>query len=361
MIRLRFLFLLLFSQVTFGQNKVNQIDSLFSTLSKQDKFSGSILIAEKGIPIYSKSFGFSNENTKTKLNENSIFELASVSKQFTAMGIAILVQKRKINFSDPIVKYIPELSVYNNVTIRHLLNHTSGLPEYEKIMDSLFDKSKIATNMDIIALFQKYKPKVLFEPNTQWKYSNTGYAILASIIERVAGKSYGDFLKQEIFEPLKMSRTFVYTRRYKPQKVDNYAFGYIYSDSLKKFILPDSLRQTNFVIWLDGIVGDGCVNSTVNDLLKWDRSLYTTKLVSNNILEEIFEGAILKDDTNTNYGFGWGIKIDNVYGKIVSHSGGWPGYRTLIERHVDRDKTFIILQNHEPASNVIADLRKLLY
>ncbi|MEI2707588.1 MAG: serine hydrolase [Chitinophagaceae bacterium] len=259
--------------------------------------------------------------------------------------------------------FLPQLSNYKNVTIKHLLNHTGGLPDYMDLMDSLFDKSKIATNKDIVDLFSKHNPKILFEPNTKWEYSNTGYAFLASIIEKVSGTSYGNYLQKAIFKPLEMNNTFVYTRRFAPKKISNYAFGYIYSDSLKKYILPDELEETKMVIWLDGIVGDGTVNSTVNDLLKWDRALYTEKLVSSESKKEIFRAVELNNKSKRDYGFGWALSDDETYGKIVNHSGGWPGYKTFIERHIDNDKTIIVLQNHESVSTtkLFAYLRSIIY
>lgn len=347
----------------FGQNNLNKIDSLLSSLNQQGNFNGNVLIAEKGKTIYSKSFGFSNEITKAKLNEKSIFELGSVSKQFTAMAIAILHKNGKLSYDDKMAKYIPALSMYNNITIRHLLNHTGGLPDYMEIMDTIFDKSKIATNKDIIAIFAKYKPAVLFEPATQWQYSNTGYALLASIIEKVSGMTYGEYLHKVIFKPLKMANTFVYNRRYAPKKIDNYAYGYVYSDSLKKYCLPDELSSTNFVIWLDGIVGDGTVNSTVVDLLKWDRALYNNKLLPAKNKNEIFTAAQLNNKSYTGYGFGWFIENNGVYGNIVNHTGGWPGYMTIVDRHIQNNKTIIILMNYtnEKTYLPIADVRRLLY
>jgi len=347
----------------FGQNKLEKIDSLLSSLNQQINFNGNVLIAEKGKTIYSKSFGFSNEITKAKLNEKSIFELGSVSKQFTAMAIAILNKNGKLSYDDKIGKYIPALATYDKITIRHLLNHTGGLPDYMEIMDTVFDKRKIATNQDIISIFAKYKPAVLFEPNTQWQYSNTGYALLASIIEKVSGKSYGEYLHQVIFKPLKMTNTFVYTRRYAPKKIENYAYGYVYSDSLKKYCLPDDVSNTKFVIWLDGIVGDGTVNSTVVDLLKWDRALYTNKLIPAKNKNEIFTSSQLNDKSNTDYGFGWFIENNGVYGNIVNHTGGWPGYMTIVDRHIQNDKTIIVLLNYTNKNTYIpiADLRRILY
>ena len=353
--------LLLIVYITFGQDRIQKIDSLLNSLYSKEKINGNFLIAEKGKVIYSHSFGLANETTKDKLNENSIFELASCSKQFTAMGIMILKEKGKLNLDDDIKKHLPELSFYKGITVRNLLNHTGGLPDYMELMDSLFDKSKIATNKDIINIFSKHQPKILFEPNTKWEYSNTGYALLASIIEKVSGLTYADYLNKVIFQPLKMKNTFVYTRRLLPKKIDNYAFGYVYSDSLKKYVLPDELKETKMVIWLDGIVGDGTVNSNLKDLLIWDRVLYTNKLLTKEGMKSVFELATLKDGAKRNYGFGWGIEENADFGKIATHSGGWPGYATFIERHITNDKTIIILQNHDNVSLPIKSIRSILY
>ena len=353
--------LLLIGLLAFGQDRIQKIDSLLNSLYSKEKINGNFLIAEKGKVIYSHSFGLANETTKNKLNENSIFELASCSKQFTAMAIMILKEKGKLSLDDKIIKYIPEMSNYNGVTVRNLLNHTGGLPDYMELMDSLFDKSNIANNKDIIQIFNKYQPNILFEPNTKYEYSNTGYALLASIIEKVSGLTYADYLSKTIFKPLKMKNTFVYSRRLSPKKIDNYALGYVYSDSLKKYFLPDELKETNMVIWLDGIVGDGTVNSTINDLLKWDRALYTNKLLTQEAMKEVFEVATLKDESKTKYGFGWVIDDNADFGKITSHSGGWPGYVTYIERHITQDKTIIILQNHDNVSIPVKSIRSILY
>ena len=353
--------ILLVGQLVFSQDRIKKIDSLLNSVYSNKKINGNFLIAEKGKVIYSKSFGNANEEKKEKLNENSLFELASCSKQFTAMGIMILKEKGKLNLDDDFKKFIPALSSYKGISIRNLLNHTSGLPDYMELMDSLFDKSKIATNKDIIAIFSKHSPKVLFEPNTKYEYSNTGYALLASIIEKASGLTFADFLNKSVFKPLQMKNTFVFNRRLSPKKVDNYAFGYVYSDSLKKYLLPDEMTETKMVIWLDGIVGDGCVNSTVNDFLKWDRALYTNKLLSAIGMKEVFEVATLNDKSKTKYGLGWNIDENVDFGKIVSHSGGWPGYVTFIDRHITNDKTIIILQNHADVSIPVKSIRNILY
>jgi CubicO group peptidase (beta-lactamase class C family) len=363
---------LLLPCVLFGQNKTAQLDSLFTALHNNKKFNGNILVAEKGSIVYQNSFGVANEQTGEKLNEHSIFELASVSKQFTAMAIVLLKEKGKLAYEDKISKYIPEFIGYSkNISIKNLLQHTSGLPEYAAILDSLLidstwdTKTNIATNKDIIQIFAKHKPTLLFAPNTKWQYSNTGYALLASIIEKASGKTYASFLKENIFNPLQMTHSFVYTRRLQPQQISNYAFGYVYSDSLQKNILPDDAGEglSLYVYTLDGIVGDGAVNSTTEDLLKWDRVLYTDKLISNQSIKDIFQSGIVNNKTKTDYGFGWRIQNIQPFGNIALHSGSWPGYKTYIERHLDNDKTVIFLENNDNPniSNPIKEIRAILY
>jgi CubicO group peptidase (beta-lactamase class C family) len=346
----------------FGQNKVQKIDSLMNALFSTQDFNGNVLVAEKGKILYSHSFGYANETTKEKLTINSIFETGSVSKQFTAMAIMILMENGKLKLDDEIKKYIPEFSNYNGITIRNLLNHTGGLPDYMQVMDSLYDKSKIATNKDLVAIYSKYKPKVLFEPNSKFEYSNTGYALLATIIENVSGLTYADYLNKFIFKPLKMKNTFVYNRRLNPKKVANYAMGYFSPDSLTGYILPDNFEETKFVIWLDGIVGDGTVNSTVTDLFKWDRALYKNILLSEGGMKIIFEVGTLNNKTKTSYAMGWEIEKFDVYSKMTRHGGSWPGYVAYIERHIENDKTIIILQNHEDDISIpLKAIRKILY
>lgn len=361
-LKVQFVFLfLIITNVTFAQTSIYKLDKLIDSLILQQKFNGNILIAEKGEIIYQRSHGIANEITKEKLTQETIFELASCSKQFTAMAIVILKEKGKLNLDDKIVKYLPELSEYKEISIKNLLHHTGGLPDYMPIMDAVWDKSKIATNNDVINVFSKHKPKVLFKPNNKHEYSNTGYALLATIIERVSGQTYANFLREHIFKPLKMKNSFVYNRRISPKKIKNYAFGYLFIKSQNKYILPDDYENTKMVFWLDGVVGDGTVNSSVTDLLKWDRALYSTKLVSNESLQEIFTNGKLDDGSIGKHGFGWRILETKEFGRIAKHSGGWPGYMTYIERNMDTDKTIIILQNHNNVIMPTDEIRDILY
>lgn len=327
-----------------NKTKAAKLDSLFTKKYEDKSFNGNILIAEKGKVIFQKSFGVADIETKRLLNNTTIFELASVSKQFTAMGIVLLEKEGKLKYDDPISKYIPELSFYKNITVRNLLNHTGGLPDYMEIFEEKWHKSKFATNKDIVTEFAKYKPEADFQPNEKYEYSNTGYALLGYIIEKVSGQSFGDYLKAKIFKPLDMKNTFVYRSRFQPQVVENYAKGFIEND-FGFIISPDALGKSYLSYYLDGIVGDGMVNSTTEDLLKWDRSLYTDKLVNEKDKAIIFQGTKLNDGKSTDYGFGWQVGTSKNNDKIVAHSGGWAGYSTYIERNLTQDKTIILLQN----------------
>jgi CubicO group peptidase (beta-lactamase class C family) len=346
--------LILLSACSCTKKQVNQsdplklsIDSAMRSVADTAQFNGNVLVSKNDTVVYHESFGYANFSTKEKLNDSSLFELASVSKQFTAMAIMILKERGLIGYEDDVKKYIPELP-YEGMTIRHFLTHTSGIPDYMDEFGKGWDSKKIAFNEDMIKLLARNKPKPLFKPGEKWEYSNTAYALLASIIERVSKKSYEEFLAGNIFKPLHLKRTRVYnTRRSSPETLPNYAYGYVYADSLKEFILPDSVKKFHEVYTLDGIVGDGTVNSTTGDLFLWDQSLYRGQLVKKETLEEAFSPVKLNDGSTHDYGFGWAISKDSVLGKFVHHSGGWPGYATYIRRYINKHDCVILLSNNE--------------
>lgn len=328
-----------------NDSRVALLDSIYTELHNNNEFNGNVLIAEKGTVLFEKSYGMANVETKAKLNSNTVFELASVSKQFTAMAIVLLEKQGKLEYEDELSKYIPELQFYKDVTIEHLLYHTSGLPDYFQLLETYWDKEKIATNKDVINLFMLHQPDYDFEPNTDYEYSNTGYMLLATIIERASGINYEAFLKEKIFEPAKMDKSLVYRRRYAPKNIENIAQGYLYSDSLNTKVLPDVKGNESLIYYADGILGDGMVSSTTKDLLKWDRILYKNKLINDLDRERIFNSYKFYDSIPTGYGYGWYIENDENYRKYVKHSGGWPGFVTHIERHLDTEKLIVVLQN----------------
>jgi CubicO group peptidase (beta-lactamase class C family) len=317
-----------------------KIDSIFTSVPD---FSGVVLLADKGKTIYHKAFGFANVETKQKLDTTFIFELASVSKQFTAMLIAMLNEEGKLNYDDAVEKYLTV--PYKGITIRHLLNHTSGLPDYQKLMDENWDKSKVATNEDILIYLRKFHPPSLFKPGEKYMYSNTGYVLLGSIIEKASGKDFVAFCRERIFQPINMSSTNIRTKREK-DSISKFALGYIYEPEKTRYVRADSFPASNYTIWLGGRKGPGRISSTTSDLLKWDRNLYTEKLVSKKTIDELFSPAKLIDGSISNYGFGWMLRSDSTLGKIVFHTGDNPGYKTEIIRYIDKDKTIIILCNN---------------
>jgi CubicO group peptidase (beta-lactamase class C family) len=338
-------------QSTFG----SRLDSFLISIPD---YSGVILIAEKGKPIYHKAFGYRNYHTGEKQDTNSIFELASLSKQFTAMAMMLLKKQRKLDYDDSIAKFFPALP-YQGITIRHLLNHTSGLPDYQAIMDRYWDKSKVASNSDNIEYLIKYRPAANFSPGEKFKYSNTGYMLLASIAEKVSGADFVKFCNEFIFDPLEMESTDIRTRTTK-QSLPQMAWGHLYDSTRQTYISADSFPEFNYTIWLGNRVGPGRVSSTASDLLKWDRALYNEKIIDRESLNEAFTPAQLTDGTLSFYGFGWQLKTDDKNGKTVFHTGDNPGYQTIIVRHIEKDKTVIILTNNDsPRHQEVVDFINL--
>ena len=346
--------------ICFAQDRSTQFDSLFTSLYKENKFTGNVLIAENGVPIFQKSYGQAFREKNLDLNSESIFDLASVSKQFTAMAVMILKKQGKLSSEDSLRHFFPELPYYN-ITIRNLLNHTSGLPDYMDPAYKHWDSTKIMTNKEMIQFLADKKPAVLFFPGEKWDYSNTGYALLGSIIEKASGQSFKDFMAQHIFQPLDMNRTLVYHKRLENRSIDNYAYGYVKDDSLGYIMADSSARVGRMVYFLDGIIGDGIINSTTTDLLKWDQALYTEKLVTKAMLQEAFTPAPLNNGKSFNYGFGWLLADSKEFDSYMYHSGGWPGYVTYIERHPKTNKTIILLANAGAANGKVKAIRHILF
>ena len=332
---LLFIFLPFFAA---GQQK--KLDSI---CTKEKDFCGVLLVAEKGKIIYHKAFGYREWSAKTPLQKSDIFELASVSKQFTAMIIMMLKEKGLLHYHDPVEKYIS--IPYKGITIRNLLTHTSGLPDYQAIMDEHWDKAKVAGNADCIEYLNKFAPAISFEPGTKYEYSNTGYLLLASIAEKVSGKDFIELCRQWIFRPLQMNSTDIRTLAEKAA-IKNFALGHIYVKDRNQYIRADSFPSSNYTIWLGNRKGPGRISSTAQDLLKWDRALYGNKLVSKPTLQEAFTPMKLQDGSLSYYGFGWMLRPDNKQGKLVYHTGDNPGYKTEIIRLIDQQKTIIVLNNN---------------
>lgn len=352
------LLLLSISVNAFTQSKSQQIDSLLTMLTKQSQFNGNVLILNNGNEILKKSYGFSNRETKENLNEHSIFELASLTKQFTATAIILLKQQEKLNYSDKIISYFPDLKFCNDVTIKNLLNHTSGIPDYIGIMIKNWDKSKTATNSDVIKMLATKVDTLRFKPNSKFEYSNSNYVLLASIIEKISNQSYSDYMETKIFSPLDMKSSFILNRRYKPRKLENYAYGYVEGKN-QKIVFPDTIDYLKYVVYLDGIVGDGMMNSTINDLKKWDESLRNYALITKENFEDILALDTLSDGKTNTYSFGWNLK-QNKDDTNMSHSGSWPGYVTYISRSEKNKDLIVILQNYNEIVLPVKTINEIL-
>jgi len=321
------------------------MDSLVDLKYKAANFTGCVAVIDQNKLVYKSCKGESIRGTHHIINDSTLFELASLSKQFTAVAILILNERGILNLDDPITQWLPNLP-YSKVTIRHLLTHTGGLPDYGELMETRWDKSQIADNGDVLDFFTKLKPKPIFKAGKKYEYSNTGYVLLACIIEKTSGTSYDAFMKKEIFDKLGMSRTRIYHTRRSGEILNNYAVGYVFNDSLNGYVIPDSLKEYSYVRWLDGITGDGCVNASIADLVKWEQALRNGALLSSLSLQNAFKSNIIgKEDTK--YGFGWEVQNDVNAEPAVFHTGSWPGYINLLAHYVSRPRSIIILSSSE--------------
>jgi len=212
-------------------------------------------------------------------------------------------------------------------------------------MDKYWDKSKVAGNPDCIEYLNKYAPPKHFEPGIKYEYSNTGYMLLASIAEKASGKDFIEMCRSWIFKELKMKSTDIRTLEEK-KVTKNFAIGHIYVEERNKYVRADSFPSSNYTIWLGNRKGPGRISSTATDLLKWDKALYTEKLIRQSTLQEAFTPMKLNDGSLSNYGFGWELRSDPSFGKIVQHNGDNPGYKTQIIRYLDKKKTIILLNNN---------------
>jgi CubicO group peptidase (beta-lactamase class C family) len=342
------------------EKQVQQLDSILSMMSRQNQFCGTILIAEKGRVIFEKGYGYRDENFKQKNNVKTVYELASCSKQFTAAAIVLLKRQGKLSYTDEMSKYLPELSFWKKVTIYDLIRHTSGIPEYLSDLPGNVDTTKIATNKDLIKFYETKRDTLKFDPGSRHRYSNTNYALLADIIERVSGTSYAKFLNDNVFKPLKMKHTFVYNRRLEPKRVKNYATGYVWAnDSFDKVTSEDPRYGENMVYYLDGIVGNAKVNSTVGDIHIWIESLKANKLFTKEEFDLMTDVTKTNSGRNIPYGFGLDLsKADNKFS--FGHTGSWDGYATFIHHNVMKDRTIITLQNFKMGAYPFANINQIL-
>ncbi|MBI4748621.1 MAG: serine hydrolase [Acidobacteria bacterium] len=319
---------------TLSPAKIEQIDALFAQWNKPDSPGCALAVIKDGQIVYKRGYGIADLEHNVPISPQTVFDVGSMSKQFTAACILILEQQGKLSVNDDIRKYLPELPKYDPpVTIRHLLHHTSGIQDYLQLMIQAGVRlENIATEEDVIKFIQSV-PKTEFTPGDQHKYSNSGYFLLSEIVERVSGTRLSEFAEQQIFKPLGMTQTHIhddFTRI-----VKNRAIGYAPIRS-GGFRLEMSLLDT---------VGDGGVMTTVEDLFLWDQSFYQNKLVSGqDLITRLTTPGVLNSGRKLEYACG--LMVGNWNGhQIIHHNGAWAGYRAEMIRFPADRLSVICLAN----------------
>ncbi|MGB1270074.1 MAG: serine hydrolase domain-containing protein [Flavobacteriaceae bacterium] len=310
-----------------------KLDLLLKQINKQHDFHGSLLVAKSGKILYSNQVGYKDFRKRELLDENSVFQLASVSKQFTAAAIMILYEKQQIKLTDTVNKYFPDFP-YKDVTIKNLLNHTAGLPKYFWVAEHKWDHEKAPNNREMMALLEKSNVQRFFKPGRNFDYSNTGYFVLASIVEKVSGMSFSSFVSKNIFDPLNMDDSYVYS-------FENDSIGANQLDGYRLYRKWRHRKIGNTVN--DAIVGDKNVYSTSEDLFKWTLGLTNEKLFSKESLEMMYTPGETITGRKVPYGFGF--RINTETDNKIYHHGKWNGFRTGLTQYLDDDLTVIVLEH----------------
>lgn len=297
------------------------------------RFNGTALVAVKGKVIFEEARGYANLNTKTPLNIESSFQLASASKPFTALSIMLLKERHLLNYDDTVSMYLADFP-YPDVTIRNLLNHTSGLQNYMYLVDHFWKNDSTISNQKMLELVVAHNLPLNNRPGRRFEYSNTGYAILALVVEKITNQYFGDFLQKEIFDKLGMTHSFVYDRN-KIEQDSNQVLGYASQSRRARQYFHDPNNE---------ILGDKSIYSSVNDIYKFTKALNNYELVDKETLDEAYTKAILKNKHTVNYGFGWRFKdLDDK--EYIFHNGAWHGFTSTITLNPDEDITVILLNN----------------
>ncbi len=329
----------------FIDKKASQLDKTFQNLRKTTTFNGTVLFAEQGRIVFEKSYGVRNLRTrKGEIVNDDVYQLSSVSKMFTAEAIMILHSRGLIDYDVDIKRYIPEFP-YDGITTRMLLTHRSGLSRYETLADTYWpDRKKPFTNDDMIEYYIKYKPAPYFKPDNGFHYCNVNYALLASIVERVSGKSFVSFMRDDVFDPVGMYDSYIYDMP---------------TDTLVSLYLPNCI-QGYYVgrrrpkqaqnEYLNGVKGDKIMFSNVEDMYRFKVAIDYGLLVPDSIQNEAFvPGSPRYSKRKDNYGFGW--RISRKYPGCYYHYGWWKAYRSFFLIDKNNDRTLIILTNTDKGPN----------
>jgi len=326
------------------QKVSHKLDSLLKRINKRHDFHGSILVAKNGKILYDNHIGYADFRKKELLNKASVFQLASVSKQFTAAAIMLLYERNQIKLTDTVNNYFPNFP-YKEVTIKNLLNHTSGLPKYFWVAEHKWKQEKAPTNSEMMTLLESSNVQRFFKPGRNFDYSNTGYFVLASIVEKVSGTSFSSFLKENIFDPLDMKDSFVYSFENDNIKTNQLA-GYRIYRGWRHLKINSTVN--------DAIVGDKNVYATSEDLFKWTLGLNSGKLLSKESLDLMFTKGETVYGRKIPYGFGF--RIGSKEQKTIYHHGKWNGFSTGLTQYPEDDLVVIILEH--TSYNAMTSLNK---
>lgn len=300
-------------------------DQYFAAYDGENMPGAAVLVIQDGARVYERTFGMANLENHAEVRSETNFRLASVTKQFTAMSIMMLVEDGALALDTSVRSIFPQLPDFaDDITVQHLLQHQSGLLAYARLVpDGTEEQVHDADVLDIMAATDGLH----FPPGTDYRYSNSGYALLAMIVEVRSGMSFPEFLEQRIFNPLDMSGSVAFVDGV--NSVDNRAFGYRVTDGQIEFA-----DQSLF----SAVLGDGGIYSSIDDLAKWDQALYTDSLVSSDMMKRALTPGL------SNYGFGWRIRDHRGHVQL-SHTGSTSGFRNVIQRYPEEQLTVIILTN----------------
>lgn len=317
-------------------------------------FNGNILYSRNDSIIFAGSYGFRNLETKDPLNDHTIFDIGSNAKQFTALAIVQLVEKGMLTYQTKINKIIREFP-YSDIRIEHLLRHQSGLPGYQDILydKNNWDRKEQATNQDLLNILSELKLPLEFEPGTKYQYSNTGYVVLASVIEELSGQSYAEYIQEHLFKPAGMFSSRVQGNISNVPDNGNVASGYTLTDeswwSWLPFIKEKEKYQnveedTNHekIHWMSHIVGGRGIFSSTLDLEKWKQAIRTNKLISKESKQRMFS----VDTVSTTYGYGFAVYDTESKGKWIYHNGSWAGFKSTALYLPESNEYLVILSNN---------------
>lgn len=328
------------------ERRVAMAEKAFDEMHRSQYLNGVVLYAEGEQVIFKKAYGWRNlVKQKDSIRLDDQFQLASVSKMFTAEAVMLLYSRGLLDYDDDITKYLPEFP-YQGITIRNLLNHRSGLSRYETLADEHWpDRGVPVSNDDIIKLYAQYKPDPYNQPDVTFHYTNVNYALLANIVEKVSGRHFEDFMRDEVFAPLGMERSFIYSLR----GVDRIK-TYVETDVQGHDLLRKGARRAQDD-YLNGVLGDKGMYSTVEDLYRFRVAIDYGLFLPDSIQQEAFVPGSPLWKKGENYGFGW--RMNENHPGVLFHFGWWKGYRSFFIRDIAKRRTLIVLTNTD--SGVVGD------